>query len=113
MIDFVGHMGILLCGHTPYLGMLSFALNGIIANSVVSLTSAYLSTLAPMQQQTHFWGIFTIAAALCQTAGGTLMAHWMGAPWCYPLMFSTTTLAMFLAALLVSLSLMPRIGKSI
>lgn len=55
--------------------ILSYALNGIIANSIVSLTSSLISIKAPPSKQTFLWGLFTIAAASMQALGSTMMVN--------------------------------------
>jgi len=92
---------ILLSSHNPWIGIISFALNGIVANSIVSLTSSYLTTLAPHSQQTHYWGIFTVFAATAQTAGSTLMANWINSQAGFNLIFITSSLAMLFAAIAI------------
>jgi predicted MFS family arabinose efflux permease len=94
-------ISILFISHNPWIGLASFALNGIIANSIVSLTSSYLTTLAPHSQQTHLWGVFTVFAASAQTAAGALMAHWVSTQAGFNWMFLTASLAMLLAAVAI------------
>jgi predicted MFS family arabinose efflux permease len=95
-------IAVLFTNHNPWIGLVSYALNGIVANSIVSLTSSYLTTLAPHSQQTHFWGIFTVFVALAQTSGSALMANWVGTQAGFNMMFLTTALAMLLAAIAVT-----------
>jgi predicted MFS family arabinose efflux permease len=98
--------------HQPWIGLLSFALNGIVANSIVSLTSNYLTTLAPHSFQTHYWAIFTVFIALTQASASALMGHWINSQGGYDLMFFTTSLAMLLSALVIFMITKIRFIKS-
>ena len=92
---------ILFTCHQPWIGLVSYALNGIVANSIVSLTSSYLTTQAPSTHQTHYWSVFTVFIALTQTAGSAFMAHWISIQSGFNLMFFTASLAMCLAAMAI------------
>lgn len=92
---------ILFSTHHPWIGLLSYAFNGIVANSIVSLTSSYLTTLAPHSKQTHFWGIFTVFVAVAQTSGSAIMANWVGSQAGFNVIFITSSLAMLLAAMAI------------
>lgn len=94
-------IAILFVFQSPWVGLVSFALNGIVANSFVSLTSSYLSKLAPLHQQTHFWSIFTIAVTISQACGSAIMAHWMSTTHGYEWMIGTCCGAMLLAAIMI------------
>lgn len=92
---------ILFTTNHPWIGLVSYALNGIIANSIVSLTSSYLTQLGHHSQQTYYWGIFTVFVALTQTSGSAIMANWISSATGFQLMFFTSGVTMLMAALLI------------
>jgi predicted MFS family arabinose efflux permease len=92
---------LLFACHQPWIALLSFAINGLVANSIVSLTSSYLNTLAPHTDQTHYWAFFTVFIALTQTSASAIMAHWVSTQSGFNFMFFTASLAMALAAILI------------